>query len=90
MTNKIKFSYGGLGAGVETEIDAPKIQKVCPKCNIQMDLVEGMGLINSNFHNLKAKCPKCGYAKEFTNYKLWKKCIEIARPKFKNKYVELK
>ena len=38
MTDKMKFSYGGLGAGVETEIVAPKIQNKCPKCNLQMDL----------------------------------------------------
>ena len=89
MTNKMKFSYGGLGAGVETETDAPIIQKVCPRCNIRMDLVEGIGLINSSVHSLKAKCPECGCTKEFTNYKLWEKCIEIAKPKFnKNIYVD--
>ena len=55
MTDKMKFSYGGLGAGVETEIVAPKIQNKCPKCNLQMDLVEGVELINSDFHTLKAK-----------------------------------
>lgn len=82
MTDKMKFSYGGLGAGVETEIVAPKIQNKCPKCNLQMDLVEGVGLINSDFHTLKAKCRNCGYSEEFSDYKLWATCIEITRPKF--------
>ena len=88
MTNKMKFSYGGLGAGVEIEIDAPEIPNRCPKCDLQMNLVEGMGFINSGFNTLKAECPNCTYSEEFSNYKLWKKCIEIARPKFKNKYVD--
>ena len=70
MTDKMKFSYGGLGAGVETEIVAPKIQNKCPKCNLQMDLVEGVGLINSDFHTLKAKCHNCGYSEEFSDYRL--------------------
>ena len=36
MTDKMKFSYGGLGAGVETEIVAPKIQNKCPKCRYRI------------------------------------------------------
>ena len=84
MTDKMKFSYGGLGAGVETEIVAPKIQNKCPKCNLQMDLVEGVGLINSDFHTLKAKCHNCGYSEEFSDDKLWATCIEVVRPKFYN------
>ena len=84
MTDKMKFSYGGLGAGVETEIVTPKIQNKCPKCNLQMDLVEGVGLINSDFHTLKAKCHNCGYSEEFSDYKPWATCIEVVRPKFNN------
>ena len=84
MTDKMKFSYGGLGTSVETEIVAPKIQNKCPKCNLQMDLVEGVGLINSDFHTLKAKCHNCGYSEEFSDDKLWATCIEVVRPKFNN------
>ena len=76
----MKFSYGGLGAGVETEIVAPKIQNKCPKCNLQMDLVEGVGLINSDFHTLKAKCHNCGYSEEFSDYKGFIN-VEILRQK---------
>ena len=47
-----------------------------------MDLVKGVGLINSDFHTLKAKCHNCGYSEEFSDYKLWATCIEITRPKF--------
>ena len=36
MTDKMKFLYGGLGAGVETEIVAPKIQNKCPKCRYRI------------------------------------------------------
>ena len=80
----MNFSYGGLGAGVEAEIVAPKIQNKYPKCNLQMVLVEGVGLINSDSHTLKAKCPNCGYSEDFSDYKIWATCIEVARPKFNN------
>lgn len=75
----MKFMYGCFGAGVETKITASETDKICPKCNHKMQLIDGRGLLNSGTHSFLCECPKCGEKEKFSDYKLWKKCLEIAK-----------
>ena len=76
----MKLNYSCCGfCGVTKEIVPPEINKVCPNCNSRMILIDSRGLHNSGSHTFTAECPNCKYKEKFSDYKLWKRCIEISR-----------
>ncbi len=82
MQNNMIFSFGGLGAGMEREIKAPKIEIFCPYCKKRMILIDGRGLLNSGRHSFTAQCPECKKIEKFSDYELWKRCLTIVRKYF--------
>ena len=72
MTNKMNFLWTSNGvAGKGVEIEAPEIDKTCPKCNSKMILIDGRGFINSGTHTFIAQCPNCHQKEKFSDIKLW-------------------
>ena len=88
MEKKMNFSWGGFGAaGFSGEIPAPEIALKCENCGETMDLISGIGMINSGTHTFITKCPKCHEEHKFDDIKLWKECLqkshEIKKEKMK-------
>ena len=80
MTNKMALTYTCCGmAGKTTEITPPDINKLCPECNNPMNLIDGRGFSNSGTHTFVAECTKCQHKEKFSDYELWKECLEIER-----------
>lgn len=90
MEKKMKFSWGCHGAtGFSGKIPVPEIALKCENCGETMDLISGIGLINSGTHTFIAKCPKCHKAQKFNDDTLWKECLHKSL-KIKNREDEEK